>query len=94
MSLSAKRSAYSDMPSVLSQSVICCIAVPSPAPLHRQHAEFNTPVASLKGSFLAGLMFLPGLLAIADEVTECTLSQCVNWRWRNDVMGHKRKCRS
>ena len=26
MSLSAKRSAYSDRPSVLSQSAICCIA--------------------------------------------------------------------
>ena len=31
MSLSAKRSVYSDMPSVLSQSAICCIAAPSPA---------------------------------------------------------------
>jgi hypothetical protein len=31
MSLSAKRSAYSDIPSVLSQSTICCIAGPCPA---------------------------------------------------------------
>ena len=29
MSLSAKRSAYSDIPSFLSQSATCCIAAPS-----------------------------------------------------------------
>jgi hypothetical protein len=53
-------------------------AVPSPAPLDGQHAEFNPPVASLKGSFLEGSMFLPGLLAITDEVTEFNLSRCGN----------------
>ena len=41
-----------------------------PALLDRRHTELILPSARLKGSFLAGLMFLPSLLAIADEVIE------------------------
>ena len=39
-----------------------------PALPDRQHTEFILPAARLKGSFLPGSMFLPGLLAIAHEV--------------------------
>ena len=41
MSLSAKRSAYSDMPSCLSQSVICCIAAfPASCGAFNSHVDF------------------------------------------------------
>jgi len=54
----------------LSQSAICCIAAPSPALLHRQHAEFILSAAGLKGALWQGLMFLPSLLVIAEEAIE------------------------
>jgi hypothetical protein len=38
-----------------------------PALPDRRHTEFILPAARLKGSFLPGSMFLPGLLAIAHE---------------------------
>ena len=73
MSFSAKRSAYSDMPSFSSQSAICCIAA-QPISLacasgSAAHRVYPTR-CEIEGRFLAGLMFLPSLLATADEVFE------------------------
>ena len=55
MSFSAKRSAYSDMPSFSSQSAICCIAAPNRISrclrFGSRHTEFILPVARLKGAF-------------------------------------------
>jgi hypothetical protein len=64
MSFSAKRWAYSDMPSVFSQSAICCTAAPSPALLDRQQVQFIPAAASLKGlsgrpDVLASLLAMP-----------------------------------
>ena len=72
MSLSAKRSAYSDMPSVLSQSAICCIATTKRIfSLHarqdRKHTEFILTTVRLKA--LSRGLDTPTFW-LADEVTE------------------------
>ena len=94
MSLSAKRSAYSDMPSVSSQSAICCIAATNRisqacASGSVAHTVYPTR-CKIGGRFLAGLdtpTRPSGHHLGGDRIK---LSQCINWQWRSDVVGHSR----
>ena len=70
MSFSAKRWAYSDMPSVfepvrnlLHRGPVACASGSPAGTVYPSRREFE-------GRFLAGPMFLPSLLAIADEVIQ------------------------
>jgi len=58
------------MPSVLSQSAICCIDGPVACASGSPAGTVYPSRRDFEGRFPAGPMFLPSLLAIADEVIQ------------------------